>query len=140
MDIEAFGKTVRATESLVIESGPYTGLSLGQAMKDCPDIAYNSGLVRGRGQAAQTSRAYFKMLKAQDELVAALKACDPAQTRPSPKPTRNIKTPVFSVSITETLALVPYQGKQTPKRHDPMWTGRASTSRKKTRETYKPEA
>ena len=110
MDGEAILGTLRAAEALVVGSGPYTGLSMGQVLRDCPDTAYDTRLLRGGGRTATACKAYLKVLKAHDELAAALKACDPAQIKPLAKPSRNSKHTARLVPVTESLALVPFQG------------------------------
>ena len=90
------------------ESGPYTGLTLGQVLNDCPDIAYNSSLVRGRGNSAAACRAFLKVLKAHEELSTSLKTCDTASAKVQGKQPRNSKTPPTVSPLTDSLALVPY--------------------------------
>ena len=110
MDGEAILGSLRSAEALVVGSGPYAGLTMQQVLKDCPDTAYDTRLLRGGGKTATACKAYLKVMKAHDELVAALKACDPAQIKPLEKPSRNSKHTSRLVPVTESLALVPFQG------------------------------
>ena len=112
MGSQALVDSFHAAEGLVVETGPYAGLTMGQVMKDCPDEAYNTTFLRGRGQTAIACRAFLKVLKAHDELAAALQSCDSASVKPPQKPSRNSKTMARAVPVTETLALVPFLGPQ----------------------------
>ena len=98
----------------MVDSGPCVGLTMEQVMRDRPDAAYNTSLLRGRGDIANACRAYLKVQKAHDELLSAFRSCELKGTnspqKPSQKPCRNSKTQARAVPLTETLALVPFQG------------------------------
>ena len=109
MDLSLMSSHIRAAEAVTVETGSYTGLTLGEVLKDCPDIAYNGTLLRGRGQSAAVARSYLKLLKATDELVTALKAGDASAGKVVPRP-RNSKSS-HAMPLAETMALVPVGSK-----------------------------
>ena len=114
MDGETFLGSLRSAEALVVDSGPYTGLTLGRVMQDRPDAAYDPSLLRGRSQTAIACRAYLKML-AHDELAASLRNCELKDSVTGQnivqKPPKNSKAAAARpVPISESLALVAYQG------------------------------
>ena len=106
MDLQAFGKIVRAAEAMTLEAGPCAGLTLEQVLDAVPDAGNNvSTVIRGRSQSALVGKAYLRMYKAQEELAVAL---GQAAAKPVTRAPRNSKMSFSNIPTAETLAIVPF--------------------------------